>query len=165
MLWIIALVIGIAAGIYYAYEVGWSWAAYIGWPILFVILALLITMTVGCLCSVGIPVEKTELVDSINIVAMKDDIGIGGYYRHVESEGKYWVLTRTNKGLKMIDYDATQTYVQYTDEFPKVDTYKVIPKSCVRTFLFTKNWFETTEYIIYLPVTGKTTKEFVVDLQ
>ena len=166
MLWIIALVIGIAVGIYWAYEIGYSWAADIGWPILFVSFALLITIIMGVFCCIGgIPTERTELIDTIDIVAMQDNLGSEGYYRRIESEGKYWVLTKTDKGLKMLDYHATQTYIQYTEELPRVEIYRVIPQDCVRTFLFTKGWFYTTEYIIYVPKDAEITEDFAVDLQ
>lgn len=166
MLWIIALIIGIALGIYWAYEIGYSWGAYIGYPLMFVMLAVVVTLILGLLCSVGgIPTERTELIDTIDIVAMQDNLGSEGYYRRIESEGKYWVLTRTDKGLKMLDYQATQTYVQHTEELPRVEIYNVIPQDCVRTFLFTKEWFYTTEYIIYVPVDAEITEDFAVDLQ
>ena len=166
MLWIIALVIGIAVGIYWAYEIGYSWGAYIGYPLMFVMIALIVTLIIALFCCVGgIPTERTELIDTIDIVAMQDNLGSEGYYRRIESEGKYWVLTKTDKGLKMLGYHATQTYVQYTEELPRVETYRVIPRDCVRTFLFTKEWFNTIEYIIYVPEDAGIIEDFAVDLQ
>ena len=166
MIWVIALIAGIALGIWLAYDIGYSWGSYIGYPILLTMASTLVAMLIALFCSIEpVPVERAELINTTEIVAMEDGIAVKGYYRRVEAEGKFWVLIETDSGVHMTSYDADKTYIQYTNGAPRIETYTNKPISCFRTFLFTKHWFETTKYIIFVPNESEITDDFVVDLE
>ena len=166
MLWIIAIIVGIGCGVYAAYDCRSSWVGYIGWPFLTTLLSLILAILIGLFGAIfPLEVEDRNLYNTTEILAMKDDLGTEGWYRHVEQEGKYWVLIDTDRGSKMISYDANKTYIQKTSGQPRVEAYECIPKRTFGTFLLTKAWFTTTEYIIYIPEDAEITNEFVVDLE
>lgn len=166
MIWFIGIIGGIILGIYYAYEMSDGCGGYILWPVLFSVLAFVIILIVALFSAiVPVPTANPTLVETTPIAAMADGIGAEGYYRRIETEGKFWVLIETDKGTQMVSYDANKTYIQTTKGSPRVETYRKEPLGCFRTFLFGRAWYTTTEYIIYVPDSADIANDFVVDLE
>ena len=147
MLWILVIAIGIAVGISWAREDGWTWLAYVGYPIISTLAAGFLGFLVAMLLSITpVNYEEPQLVSSAPIYAMQDNLGTGGYYRAIDTEGKYWVTMKNEKGFFVQSYpmEDQKTYIK-NDNNPRVEKYKLEAASCFRTFLLTKSWFNKTE--------------------
>ena len=168
MYWILAILIGLALGIWVANDIGFSWVAYIGWPLVCIILCLLIAVLFGLLIGVTTPdalTYDTNLTNSTEIVAMNDNISVEGYRWYVNSDNKYYVLLDTDKGLLSESYDADKVYIKYTDGTPHIETYINAPRTHFWTVMMTKGWYNYTTYVIYVPEDANITNDFIVDLE
>lgn len=168
MFWILAILIGLAIGIWFAYDIGFSWTAYIGWPVLWVFLCLIVAMLFGLLFGVtthDVLTYDANLTNSTEIVAMNDNISVEGYRWYVNSDNKYYVLLDTDKGLRSESYDADKVYIKYTDGAPRIETYYNIPRTHFWTVMMTKGWYNYTNYVIYVPKDANITNDFTVDLE
>jgi hypothetical protein len=67
-------------------------------------------------------------------------------------------------GLQTVVYKANVSYVQFTDDAPRVETVRSTATGAW-PWWFGQIWFEKTTYIIYIPQDASVTNDFVVDLQ
>ena len=110
---------------------------------------------------------KTEkYVESIEITALRDNSDMeGSFYlasAYVDEEQYYYYMTNTNKGKKMDKVSAEDSYINETDETPKVDVYDLEYNFIGKVLMFFGS--SGHEYIINVPKDTVTT-DFNVDMK
>ena len=173
MIWWILIIAGIAFGIYYAVDLWMGCFGGVAFSLLcgFMggVLALLTVLLISC-CD--IPHLPAQHVDSTEILALRDGTNINGTVHghifctsgYVNEEPVYTVLINTDRGMQTKTYKASKTYIQFTDEAPRVET-------CVNEATGFWNFFcgdgilDTVEYIIYIPADSEVVSDYVIDLE
>lgn len=134
--------------------------------ITFFLAALIISLIGGAILSCdddNVTYTKTE---DIKIIALKDNQNVSGSFYifggYVDENLYYYYATETELGYKTEKLKAENAYIKYTNETPRIETYKV---EFVRDSL---NWFGIPlgkdRHIIYCPENTITT-EFNIDLE
>lgn len=106
-----------------------------------------------------------ELVDSQNIIALKDSQNIDGQFYlmggYVKEDLYYYYAKETEFGYKCDKVKASDSFVVYTDGQPKIETYKAT--SFKHWWMYIYAIPEHTHYSIYVPA-GTVTNEYKIDL-
>ena len=141
--------------------------AFVGFALAFLLLLLLVGIMFAIYCRVP-TMEVPEPVETIEIINLKDNYGIEGYfyYRHgsVNSELAYVYLYEVpNKGITIGEINAKDAYLNISnDETPRVEVYITRPKSDFWYNMFGAN---KTTYKVYLPNDAIVRDEYIIDLE
>lgn len=107
-----------------------------------------------------------ELVESQNIVALKDSQNIDGQFYlmggYVKEDLYYYYAKETEFGYKCDKVKASDSFVIYTDGQPKIETYEAT--SFKHWWIYIYAIPEHTHYSIYVPA-GTVTNEYKIDLE
>jgi len=107
-----------------------------------------------------------ELVESQNIVALKDSQNIDGRFYlmggYVKEDLYYYYAKETEFGYKCDKIKANDSFVVYTDGHPKIETY--ISTSFKHWWTYIYAIPVHTHYSIYVPA-GTVTNEYKIDLE
>lgn len=112
-------------------------------------------------------IEYTK-TQEINIIALKDNQNIQGSYFLFSGYEKeklyYYYSAETEYWYKVNKIDASNTYIKYSNEQPKIKIYSPeFTNSIVKFFALTP-MFNDSRYIIYVPE-NTITNEFVINLE
>lgn len=173
MIWWIFIIAGIALGIYLAADL---WMGCFGGTIftalcgfIGLLLALIICLIISCF---DIPHLPAQPVETTEILALRDGSNIEGSMRggifctsgYVDEEPVYTVLINTERGMKTEVYKAENTFIQFTDETPRVE--KLVSEATgFWNFFCGDGFLDTTEYIIYIPANSEVVSDYVIDLE
>lgn len=118
--------------------------------------------------------EDTNLTEDIayEIYSINDNIEEEGKFvlgtGHVESTDYYYFYIKTDKGLKVEKIDATNAYIQETDEVSPRIIYQyhkyIYPEWYKKLFIVDSNPHGEVTTIIKVP-TNTVTTEYILDLQ
>lgn len=107
-----------------------------------------------------------ELVESQNIIALKDSQNIDGQFYlmggYVKDDLYYYYAKETEFGYKCDKVKASDSFVIYTDGQPKIETYEAT--SFKRWWMYIYAIPKHTHYSIYVPA-GTVTNEYKIDLE
>ena len=172
MIWWIVIIFAIGCGIWWAketYSIGSGVGVGFLVLLLGVILAFLLCLLIG---AAEPPYAEPYTVQTTEIRALRDGTDIEGRFGggifctsgYIDEEPVYTVLVNTDRGMKTEVYKAKNTYIQFTDEAPRVET-------CVCEAIGFWNFFcgdgilDTLEYIIYIPTDSEVVCDYVIDLE
>lgn len=106
-----------------------------------------------------------ELVESQNIIALKDSQNVDGQFYlmggYVKEDLYYYYAKETEFGYKCDKVKANDSFVIYTDGQPKIETYKATSFKHWWTYIYAIP--DHTHYSIYVPA-GTVTNEYKIDL-
>ena len=74
------------------------------------------------------------------------------------------VIVKTENGLQTKTYKAKNTYIQFTDETPRVETIKYEAIG-FWNFFCGDGLLDATGYIIYIPTDSEIVNDYVIDLE
>lgn len=150
-----------------------SWGGWMGalgtgtlWAIL---LSMIICGAAALISDFGIPRNgPVEVTDTIELVAMKDNLGVEGYHNlfsgHVDDELKYFYVYEDEKGRTTGSVRADNSYIKYidADETPYMEKCQRGNKSEFINVVFLS--YETY-YVFYLPEGSVIADYYQVDLE
>ena len=173
MIWWLCVLIGIGVGIwitidnYGDFREGAAMSALCGFC------GFLIALIICLIASCGtFTIVDTDVVSTTEICALNDNTMVNGHIGggifcasgYIDEDYVYVVLVNTDKGLKIETYKTDKTYVQYTDETPRVEEIRNgVSKGA--DFFFGDGFMDTTEYIIYIPTNSQVANNYVIDLE
>lgn len=100
------------------------------------------------------------------IVALKDSQNVNGKMfilgGNVNADLYYYYAKETDYGLKTSKKEASQCYVVYTDEQPKIETYSVMEFNRWYYYIFA---IPMDDYYVFYVPEGTVTTEFNIDLE
>lgn len=111
--------------------------------------------------------QNIQLTQTENITALKDNISSEGHFflasATIKDKPYYYYVVKTNRGLKQKKINAEKTYIHYTKDDFRVETYEGVSFKNWYTYIWAS--FPTSEYYdIYIPE-GSVTSEFNIDLE
>lgn len=155
----------------------YNWGEIDGDTIMRTLLALLISLLVALFIWLGascvIPGETTT-VDTYEIHALTDNIRYSNLVSnsvfliqsHSDEKLKYSYMYEVDgKGYKFNEVNATNCYINTTNDTPHVDVYNYDYKSGFWQWLFPNIWASTQEYCFYLPESAEIIDDFVIDFE
>ncbi len=170
MIWIIAIIGVICIAVFGDW---WDWGETVLGTFFALLVALLLSGALCCLseCWVSYSSEST-IEETVEIIAMHDGSSASGNMGGgifcvsgtIDEKPVYKVLVETDKGLQTKTYKADETYVQFTDEAPRVEKHRVEAIGFWNFFCW-DGLLDKTEYIIYIPTDSVVANDFVLDLQ
>ena len=129
-------------------------------------LVLLLTSVVSSSIAETVPVEST----SQTLVAIQDNQDIEGHgsfiSRSVETNGYYYYLVETEKGIKLNKQSTNSSYIKYLEEgeTPYVEILTFDYKNKKLNEIFWGPCIKNDEYIIHIPK-ASVISEYKIDLQ
>lgn len=109
--------------------------------------------------------NKTQ---EINITALKDNSNVYGSYFLFSGYEKeklyYYYSAETKYGYKIDKIDASNAYIKYSNEQPKIEIYSPEFTNSIVEFFALAPIFNDLRYIIYVPE-NTITNEFVINLE
>lgn len=171
MIWVIAIIAVILFAIYEDWW--WSWGEAILLTGLLLIAALLLAFLICMLCSCFTSYSPhCTVIETTEIIAMHDGSEVNGRVGggifcasgYIDEEPIYKVLIKTDKGLQTKTYKASESYVQFTNEIPRVETRRVEAIG-FWNFFCGDGFLDKHEYIIYIPEDSVVANDYVLDLQ
>lgn len=168
---LIALFI-IATAVWVIYEEGYGildriWLSFIG------LICVAFLIFVDCFFAFAIsnlvPTDEQniQLSETEKITALKDNISSEGHFflasATIKDKPYYYYVVQTDRGLKQKKINAEQTYIHYTKEDFRVETYEGVSFKHWYTYIWASNPM-AEYYDIYIPK-GSVTTEFNIDLE
>lgn len=175
MLFWILLIAAVIFTVWYGIEEYFSIGEWIGYSFLMLILVLLLFL-VGfllCGCCEHSYAETPQLISTTEIVALRDGSNVEGHIGGgifctsgmIDEEPVYTVLVKTDKGLQTKTYKANETYIQYTDDVPRVEKVKYEATGFIDDIFICNGAYDKIEYIIYIPTDSQVVSDYVIDLE
>lgn len=140
---------------------------FLGTMIAFLLLFVLVVIMFCIYCCVP-TMEVPEPIETIEIINLKDNYGIEGYFYYrrspANSELEYVYLYEVpDKGITIGEIKAKDAYLNTSnDETPRVEVYITRPKSDFWYSMFGAN---KTTYKVYLPNDAIVRDEYIIDLE
>lgn len=168
---LIALFI-IATGVWYIYEEGDGileriWMSFIA-SICIAVLIFVDVLLAGVI-SLIVPTDEQniQLTQTEKITALKDNISSEGRFflasATINDTPYYYYVVQTDRGLKQKKINVEKTYIHYTKDDFRVETYEGVSFKNWYTYIWAS--VPTAEYYdIYIPE-GSVTTEFNIDLE
>lgn len=160
MIWFLWILAAIIIPIIYAHNEPWVGLGDILLVLLCVFLVGLLVafpaIMIGEACAEWSP--HSTVTETVEIQALRDGSNIDGVFGgsifcargYIKEKPVYTVLIKTPMGLKTVTYDANKTFVQYTDETPRVEVHEVEAIGFWNFFLG-DGVLDKTEYVIFIP--------------
>ena len=173
MLWFILGLIITVIIILYCFTDNWyGLGEKIGYSILIflvvMLLAFMCLLFTSLICECTTPEDgyNWEITETENIIALRDNQNITGAYYifsgYIDEDLYYYYAKETQFGYKTDKIKASRSYIKYTDEAPKIETYSAISfKSKFLNLIAAPTQSRT---ILYCPENTITT-EFNIDLE
>lgn len=168
---LIALFI-IATAVWVIYEEGYGilgriWLSFIG--LICVAFLIFFDVLLAGVISFIVPTDEQniQLSQTEKITALKDNISSEGRFflasATINDTPYYYYVVQTDRGLKQKKINAENTYIHYTKDDFRVETYEGVSFKNWYTYIWAS--FPSAEYYnIYIPE-GSVTSEFNVDLE
>lgn len=174
MIWFLWILAAIIVPIVYVYNEWWFDLGDVMLVLLCVFLVGLLVMLpatlIGEACAEWSP--HSTVIEAVEIQALRDGANIDGAFGgnvfcargYIKEKPVYTVLIKTPRGLKTVTYDADKTFVQYTDETPRVEAHRVEAIGFWNFFLG-DGFLDKTEYVIFIPSDSQVADDYVIDLE
>lgn len=173
MIWWLCILIGIGVGIWITVDTYGGFGEGVANSAIGGLCGFLIALVICLIASGGIfTIVDTDIVSTREIYALNDNAMVNGHIGggifcasgYVNEDYVYVVLVNSDKGLKIETYKTDETYIQYTDETPRVEEIRNEVSKGV-DFFFGDGFMDTTEYIIYIPTNSQVANNYVIDLE
>ncbi len=170
MIWIIMIIVVILCAIFGDW---WDLGEAILYTGLLLIGALLLGAFICLLCGCWTSYSPhCTVVETTEIIAMHDGSEVNGTFSggifcasgYIDEKPVYKVLVKTDRGLQTTTYKASESYVQFTDETPRVEKQR-IEAIGFWNFFCGDGVLDKHEYIIYIPKDSVVANDFVLDLE
>lgn len=126
--------------------------------VIFISVGLLCASHIISACSLREAVKQVETV-KINVLFGNQAIYVSRYSN--SGKMKYHYIVQTEKGLAFDEVCAKDSYINFTNEAPRIEIYETRPKNSIINFLF--GWTDY-EYHFYVPE-GSVIDSFEINLK
>lgn len=132
------------------------------------LLSSMIAFVGGCFISCGnVPLE-TECIESVDIVSLKDNFNTEGVFcigsGSIEEDLVYYYAYESDKGITIGEIPANETYINYSNDKPRLETYNTHFESEFLKHNFVYLGEDAEYYKLYIPE-GSVIEEYKIDLE